>query len=142
MSPAGYDPFRTGEEADSTFRIPLAPRQRDVEILDSAENVRIAIKLDVPEEKKGPDRQWALATKYAAYESRGFGTTNPHREGVCGIELQNELGIQANSLKRTLWGLEIRAPRTNRNASGMALANWGAEDGMNGATKSIILGDC
>ena len=62
--------------------------------------------------------------------------------GVYGIELQKDLRRQADILKHTLWDLKIRAPIRNRIASGMALVNWGAEDGVRASKASIMIGDC
>ena len=100
-------------------------------------------KLDVLEERKDPDRQWAKITKYVAYAARGFGTFNPTVGlGAFGLELPKAIRRQANSPKSTLWDLEIRVPINNRIASGMDLVSWGAEDGHTGAKESITLGDC
>ena len=103
-----------------------SPNQLDLSAMTATENELIANKLESMGGKKDPDRHWAKVNKYTCYAVVGFGTLNPAiGRGVYGMELQKALRRQVNSYKRTLWGLEIRAPIANRVDSGTALVRWG-----------------
>ena len=139
----GMLPFELVKKPIRPLLVPLASDQCEIRVATSTENELIVNRLEAIDDKKDPERQWNKVTKYSVFAARGFGTFNPTiGRGVYGIELQKALRRQANSLKHTLWDLKIRVPITNRIASGMALINWGAEDGVHGSKDAIMLGDC
>ena len=82
-------PFELAKKPIKPPGVPLETDRFDDPVVASPENELISNKLEVLEERQGPEKQWEKVTKYTVYTARGFGTVVPNIGiGVYRVELQ------------------------------------------------------